>query len=271
MHVLWVVGGTGVLVFLEGILGILGELGDLLPQGDDEQRHRGWAGGEDEVLETLWFGHGEFCREHSSPRIPQKIEIFLDLEVPEEIIELVDEELDGPELYVTLLFGDMGRHSTADLVVEDDGDLVLGPEIGEGEHVIVDDAWASVEDHQGAMFPVGEVPVDLVPGLGDLPGARHGEVDLASDEAFSGHGSSRRVVGERGKPPADRYQPFIYPSIDVSDLVGVIIQWLINDLLPGGGIQWEVFRRTVVVTMVVMISSSWFSDELKLYVVSLEV
>ena len=132
----------------------------------------------------------------------------------EEIIEFVDEELDGPELYVTLLFWDVGRHSTADLVVEDDGDFVLGPEVGEGEHVIVDDTWASMEDHQGSVFLVGEVPVDLVPGLGCLAGAWHGEVDLAGGETFRGHGSSRGVVGGRIKPATDRCQPFIYPSFD---------------------------------------------------------
>jgi len=67
VHVFWVIGGAGILVFLESILDLLGELGDLLPQGGDEQRHRGWAGGEDEVLEPLGFGHRELCREHGSP------------------------------------------------------------------------------------------------------------------------------------------------------------------------------------------------------------
>jgi hypothetical protein len=197
LHVLWVIGGTSILVFLEGVLDLLGELGELFLLRGHEKRHRGWTGGEDDVLETLGFGHSELCREHSSPRIPQKIEIVLDFEVFEEVVEFGDEELDGPELDVTLLFGDMGRHSAADLVVEDDGDLVLGPEVGEGEHVIVNDTWTSMEDNQGSVFLVGEVTVDLVPGLGSLPGARHDEIDLAGGEAFSGHGSSRgEMVGE---------------------------------------------------------------------------
>ena len=46
------------------------------------------------------------------------------------------------------------------------------------------------------MFLVGEVTIDLVPGLGGLPGAWDGEIDFAGSEAFSGHGTSRGVVGK---------------------------------------------------------------------------
>jgi len=38
------------------------------------------------------------------------------------------------------------------------------------------------------MF-VGEVTIDLIPGLGGLASARDGEVDLAGSETFSGHGT----------------------------------------------------------------------------------
>ena len=147
LGVLGVVGGASILVFLEDVLDLLGELGDLLLQGSDEQPHRCRTGGEDEILETLGFGHRELCGEHASPRIPQEIEIVLDFEVFEEVVEFGDEEGDGPELDVTVLFGEMGRHSAADLVVEDNGDFIFGPEVGEGEHVIVNDAWTSMEDN----------------------------------------------------------------------------------------------------------------------------
>ena len=116
----------------------------------------------------------------------------------EEIVEFGDEELDGPELDVTFLLGKMGRHSAADLVVEDDGDLVFGPEVGEGEHVIVNDTRTSMEDDQGSVFFVGEVTVDLVPGLGGLTGTRHDEIDLAGRQTFSGHGTSRGWLGKEG-------------------------------------------------------------------------
>jgi len=68
--VLGVIGGTIVLVFLEDILDLLGELSDLLLLRGYKKRHRGWTGCKDKVLETLGFGHGELGREHSSPRMP---------------------------------------------------------------------------------------------------------------------------------------------------------------------------------------------------------
>ena len=189
MAVLGVIGGASILVLLEGVLHLLGELGELLLHGGDEQRHRCRTGGNDEVLETLGFSHRELCGEHASPRIPQEIEIVVDFEVFEEIVEFGDEERDGPESDIALLFGEMGRHSTADLVVEDDGDFIFGPEVGEGEHVIVDDAWTAMEDDQGTVFLIGEISVDLVPSLGGLTGARDDEVNLASNKALSGHGT----------------------------------------------------------------------------------
>jgi len=39
LHVLRIVGGTSILVFLEGVLDLLGELGELLLQRGGEQRH----------------------------------------------------------------------------------------------------------------------------------------------------------------------------------------------------------------------------------------
>jgi len=127
----------------------------------------------------------------------------------EEIVEFGDEELDGPEIGVTVLLGEMGRHPSADLVVEDDRDLVFGPEVGEGEHVIVNDTWTSMEDDQGSALFVGEVTVDLVPGLGGLTGARHGEVDLPGRKTFSGHGTSR-VWLRKESYQADRWVPAFY-------------------------------------------------------------
>ena len=199
LHVLGVVGCSGILVFLEDVLDLLGELGDLLLQGGDKQRHGCRTGGDDEVLETLGFSHRELCREHSSPRVPEEIEVVLDFEVFEEIDEFGDEERDGPELDVTLLFWDVGRHSSADLVVEDDGDLVFGPEVGEGKHVVVNDARTSMKDDQGTVLSVGEVTVYFVPGLGGLAGARDNEINLAGGEAFGGHGTSEgAILGRRG-------------------------------------------------------------------------
>lgn len=189
MHILGIVSGTSVLVFLESVLYFLGKLGEFLFLRGDEYRHGGRTGGEDKVLKTLGFGHGELSGEHGSPGVSDEIEIVFDVEMFEEIGEFGDEELDGPEFDVTLLFREMGGHSAADLVVEDDWDLVFGPEISEGDHVVVNDAWPSMEDNQGTVFLVGEVTVDLVPGLRYLAGAWD-EIDLAGGVAFSRHGSS---------------------------------------------------------------------------------
>ena len=49
------------------------------------------------------------------------------------------------------------------------------------------------------MFSVGEVTVDLVPGLGGLASAGDNEIDFAGSEAFSGHDTSKGMAG-RGKP-----------------------------------------------------------------------
>ena len=102
--VFWIVGCTSILVFLEGFLDLLGELGEFLLPRCHEKFHRCWTGGEDEVLEALWFGCCELCCEHPSPRVTQKIEILVDFEVFEQVVELGDEEVDGPEANVTLLF-----------------------------------------------------------------------------------------------------------------------------------------------------------------------
>jgi len=67
--VLGVIGGTSILVFLEDILDLLGELSEFLLLRGHEKRHRGRTGGKDEALEALGFGHSELGREHSSPRM----------------------------------------------------------------------------------------------------------------------------------------------------------------------------------------------------------
>lgn len=66
-HVLWIIRGTGFLVFFEDILYFLRQLGELPLLRDDEQRHGSRTGGEDEVFETFWFGHSELCCEHGTP------------------------------------------------------------------------------------------------------------------------------------------------------------------------------------------------------------
>ena len=185
--VLGVVGCPSVLVFLERVLDLLGKFGEFLLLGDPKKFHRCRTGGKDKVLEALWLGGSKLCCEHGTPRVAQKVEIVVYFEVFEEVVEFGDEELDGPEVTVTVLLWEMGGHPAADLVVEDDRYLGFGPEIGEGEHVVVNNAWTSVKDDKRAVLSVYEIPVDLVPGLGGLLSARDDEIDLSCDEAFDGH------------------------------------------------------------------------------------
>ena len=58
----------------------------------------------------------------------------------------------------------MGGFSVADLVVEDDGDVVGGIQVGEGEEVFVAGAGAAVEGDEGG-FAGGEGADDFVPGV----------------------------------------------------------------------------------------------------------
>lgn len=64
-----------------------------------------------------------------------------------EVIELVHEELDGPELLG--LVREMGRRPCAYLVVEDDGDTVGGVDLGVGDQVVVEHAWSGVKSRRG--------------------------------------------------------------------------------------------------------------------------
>ena len=92
--VLRVVGCTSVLVFFERVLDLLGKFGDLLLLRGHDKFHQCRTGGKDEVLEALRFGGNELCRQHSTPRIAQQVEIVGDFDVLEEEVEFGYEELE---------------------------------------------------------------------------------------------------------------------------------------------------------------------------------
>lgn len=97
----------------------------------------------------------------------------------EEALELGDEQLLGPEGRVAVFVGEVGGVAIAKLIVEDDGDGVGGGEVGEGEEVVVHDAWTAVENDEGATSGGLEVTKDLVPGLTRLFDVGYGEHDLS--------------------------------------------------------------------------------------------
>ena len=62
--------------------------------------------------------------EHAAPGVAQQVVVILDAEVGEEVVELVQEQLLGPEGGVAHFLGEMGGAAGAELVVEDYGDVV---------------------------------------------------------------------------------------------------------------------------------------------------
>jgi len=102
----------------------------------------------------------------------------------EEIIELFDEKVDGPEGLVASLVGEVGGLAVADLVVKDKGSVGLD-EIGVGEQVLVASTRPAVQDHQRDGARGVQVSHDLVPRLGGL--GESGDFVLDSSGCF-GHG-----------------------------------------------------------------------------------
>ena len=85
-------------------------------------------------------------REHAAPRLPEHVVAVVNAKMVEEVVQLVDEELHGPERGVTGLLLQVCRLATADLIVEDDGNLTCLCEVGDGEQVVMRDARATGED-----------------------------------------------------------------------------------------------------------------------------
>ncbi len=67
------------------------------------QRHRSGRVADHESLQPLWGSNGVFRAEHSSPRLTEQVITILYSENLKKIVELVEKELDGPE--VRALFG----------------------------------------------------------------------------------------------------------------------------------------------------------------------
>ena len=83
---------------------------------------------------------------HPAPGLAEEVVVVLDVEFLEEVVELVEEQLDGPEIAVTHLVGEVGGVAAAELVVHNYGGAVKGCDVLEGEHVGVRDAGTAMED-----------------------------------------------------------------------------------------------------------------------------
>lgn len=90
------------------------------------------------------------------------------------------------------LFGKVSASSAADLVVEDDWNVVAAGKVDEWEHVIVRDAGAAVEDNEGADVG-GELAVDLKPCLTFFARGRYRERNFSLRDLGNWPRSRHRV------------------------------------------------------------------------------
>ena len=84
-------------------------------------------------------------------------------EVPEQVLEVVDEEVDRPE--AVRLLRQERRAAAADLVVEHDGYRCIGREVRKGEKVVVHEAGPAVQADERRARAILQIAEDLVPGL----------------------------------------------------------------------------------------------------------
>jgi hypothetical protein len=76
----------------------------------------------------------------------QKVEIVFDSEAGKEVIELIDEQLWRPE--IGALVGDMRRLPSAQLVVENNRNIICRENLCVRLHVHVRHAWAAVKSNE---------------------------------------------------------------------------------------------------------------------------
>ena len=166
----------------------------------DPQLHRRRAIGDDEAVQSLGLVDGMARAEHAAPRVADDI-VVRDLEMQEEVVELVEKQLRRPERGVEPLFGEVRREAGTQLIVQDDGNVVLGGHVLHGEHVVMAHAGAAVKADQGSSAGF-EVAKDLVPRLAWLPSIGDGEVGLAFGGSGEQHAGWKELAG--GKVEAAR-------------------------------------------------------------------
>ena len=162
--VLGVVRGAGLLVALQRRLDLRRELRAEPVRLGDEVRKRGRGVREHEGAQPAWLGECVLLAEEPAPRRAEHVVPAGDSERVDEVVELADEQVDGPEVAVPPLV--VRRSAVADLVVEHHG-AVVG-EVGQRQQVVVRRAGPPVERHERGGAVGTELAVDPVPGLGGL-------------------------------------------------------------------------------------------------------
>lgn len=92
-----------------------------------------------------------------------KREVVLNLEVVKQIDQLVDEQIDCPEGRGLVL--QVGRFGVAELIIQDDWDIVFGSEISEWDEIVVAQTGPPMKNNHGSALPVFQVAEVLEVGL----------------------------------------------------------------------------------------------------------
>lgn len=146
--VLRVVVGPVVLVSLQRVVNVPWQLAAPLVAALDPQGHAGRRVGDDETTQARVAANREHGAQHAAPRLAQEVEIRGHAEVRHEVVEFGEEQVRRPEGRVEPFFADVRRPAGADLVVEDDGDLVLCAQARQVEQVVVRHARSAMHRHQ---------------------------------------------------------------------------------------------------------------------------
>src|SRR4030095_13148972 len=99
--------------------------------------------------------------EHAAPGLPEHMIRGGDAEMLDEIVELVDEQLHGPE--IGALVAQMRRKAAAQLIIMDDRADTLCQAL-EAIEIVVRRAGTAMERHNGQLAAV-ELARDAIPGL----------------------------------------------------------------------------------------------------------
>ena len=188
VQVLGVGRRTGGLVAVQRVADVRGQFGPQLRGALRPQRHRRRGVADGQRDEGLRAAHGDLGAEHPAPGLAQDV-AALDPQGGDHGVELVDEELRGPELRGGV--GQVGAATAPQLVVVHDGAAGLGGEGGEVGDVVVGHAGAAVQDDEREGTGPG------VGGGGDLdPGPVAQDGQGAGLDGRGGRGGGRDGHGE---------------------------------------------------------------------------
>lgn len=179
--------------FLERLSRLLREAGQEILHALEVEGDAGGRAHEDQLLQAPRAAPGVGAAQHAAPALAQEVEApVTELKVVDEVVQLLDKQVKGPECVVSHLFAQVRRSAAADLVIEDDGNPVFFLKVNEGCQVLVTAAWAAVEGDQ--RLDLGsEVTDNFVPCCTGLPSAGRIESNLTFRREFGGH--LRTILG----------------------------------------------------------------------------